>query len=49
MSDFAGDGAEPLPKGMRPADFLRKPFTLAALRAKLREILEEDPDRLESG
>jgi PAS domain S-box-containing protein len=49
MSDYAGDGAEPLPKGMRPADFLRKPFTLAALRAKLREILEEDPDRLESG
>jgi PAS domain S-box-containing protein len=49
MSKLAAGGVEPLPKGMRPADFLRKPFTLAALRAKLREILEEDPDRLESG
>jgi DNA-binding NtrC family response regulator len=49
MSYLADGGVEPLPKGMRPADFLRKPFTLAALRAKLREILEEDPDRLESG
>ena len=48
MSHLAGGGVEPLPKGMRPADFLRKPFTLAALRAKLYQILEEDPDRREA-
>jgi PAS domain S-box-containing protein len=49
MSDSPGDDVEPLPRGVRPGCLLRKPFTLASLRAKLREILEEDPDRLESG
>jgi len=49
MSDSPADSVEPFPKGPRPPALLRKPFTLSALRAKLREALEEEPDRLESG
>ena len=49
MSDSPADSVEPLPKGARIPALLRKPFTLSALRAKLREILEEEPDRPESG
>ena len=49
MSDSPADCVGPLPKGIRPPAFLPKPFTLAAVRAKLREILDEAPDPLESG
>jgi PAS domain S-box-containing protein len=49
MSDSPGGGMEPLPKGIRAPSFLRAPFTLAALRAKLHEAFEENPDRGESG
>jgi len=49
MAEAPAEDVESLAKGPRPAGFLRKPFTLSALRAKLRETLEEDPDRLESG
>jgi len=49
MSDSPGDGVEPLSKGISAPSFLRTPFTLAALRAKLHQTLEEDPDRRESG
>ena len=49
MSDLPDDGDEPFPKGVRPPALLPKPFTLAALRAKLREIIEEDPDPGDSG
>jgi DNA-binding response OmpR family regulator len=49
MSDSPADSVEPLPNGVRPPALLSKPFTLSALRAKLREILEEEPDRHESG
>jgi len=48
MVDVADDG-EPPPDGVRAPELLRKPFTLAALRAKLDEVLGEDSDRLESG
>jgi len=47
-SDSPADCVGPLPKGVRPPDLLPKPFTLAAVRAKLLEIFEEDPDPLES-
>ncbi len=49
MSEPPGDDVEPLPRGVHPGCLLRKPFTLASLRAKLREILEEDPVRSRSG
>jgi PAS domain S-box-containing protein len=49
MSDLPEGGEEPLRKGVRPRALLPKPFTLAALRAKLREVIEEDPDRGDSG
>lgn len=49
MSDPPGEDVEPLPRGLHTGCLLHKPFTLASLRARLREILEEDPDRLESG
>lgn len=49
MAEAPAEDVESLAKGPRPAGFLRKPFTLSALRAKLRETLKEDPDRLESG
>jgi PAS domain S-box-containing protein len=49
ISDSPTEGLEPSGEGSRPPGLLRKPFTLAAVRAKLLEILEEDPDRLESG
>jgi PAS domain S-box-containing protein len=45
MSDSPGGGVEPFPKGIRPTGLLRKPFTVAALRAELYRTLEEDPDR----
>jgi hypothetical protein len=48
MSDSPADCVGPLPKGVRPP-FLPKPLTLAAVRAKLHQILEEAPDPLESG
>jgi DNA-binding response OmpR family regulator len=48
-SDSPADCVGPLPKGVRPPDLLPKPFTLAAVRAKLLEIFEEAPDPLESG
>jgi CheY-like chemotaxis protein len=45
MSGAPGHGGGPLPGQVRPPDYLPKPFTLASLRAKLGEILDEDPDR----
>ena len=48
MSDSSGGGAELFPKGIRPPSLLGKPFTLAALCAKVYQILEEDPDRREA-
>jgi PAS domain S-box-containing protein len=47
MSESPADCAGPLPRGIRAPSLLHKPFTLAALRAKLREALEEDPVRQE--
>ncbi len=49
MADPAGDDVEPLPGGVHTGCLLPKPFTLASLRAKLRQILEEHPVRSESG
>jgi len=49
ISDSLSGRAGPFPPGIHPPDFLRKPFTLAALCAKVYEILEEDPDRRQSG
>lgn len=49
MSGAPGYGVGPLPDGVRPPGHLPKPFTLAALRAKLHQVLEEEPDSLESG
>jgi CheY-like chemotaxis protein len=49
MSDSPADCVGSLPKGVRPPAFLPKPFTLAAGRAKLREILDEAAYPLESG
>jgi CheY-like chemotaxis protein len=43
MSESPADCAGPLPRGIRAPSLLHKPFTLAALRAKLREALEEGP------
>jgi PAS domain S-box-containing protein len=48
MVDVADDG-EPPSEGVRSPTLLRKPFTLAALRAELDEVLGEDPDRDQSG
>ena len=47
MSESPADCVGPLPRGIRAPSLLHKPFTLAALRAKLREALEEDPVRPE--
>jgi hypothetical protein len=45
MSDSAGAAAEPLPHQRWPrVGLLRKPFTLAALRATLHQALEDEPD-----
>jgi PAS domain S-box-containing protein len=49
MSGSARCEAGTLPYGLHPPARLTKPFTLASLRAKLREILDEDPDRRQSG
>jgi PAS domain S-box-containing protein len=50
MSDSAGNSAElALKQGSPAVGILRKPFTLAALRAKLHQVLEEEPDPFESG
>jgi PAS domain S-box-containing protein len=49
MSGSPTDQANPFPRGDRPPGLLPKPFTLAALRAELDRILEEDPDPGESG
>jgi CheY-like chemotaxis protein len=50
MSDPAGGSAELAPKhGSLAVCILRKPFTLAALRAKLHQVFEEEPDPLEAG
>jgi CheY-like chemotaxis protein len=48
MSGSPADCVGPLPKGVRPPALLPKPFTLAAVRAKLQQILEDAPDPLES-
>jgi PAS domain S-box-containing protein len=48
MSESPADAIDPLPRVARPPGFLRKPFTLAALRAKLHEVLDEEPDPHES-
>ena len=49
MSDSPAGRPGPFPPGIHPPGFLCRPFTLAALRAKVYEILEEDPDRREAG
>jgi PAS domain S-box-containing protein len=48
MSDSPSGRAGPPPPGFHPPGFLRKPFTLAALRATVYQTLEEDPDRGEA-
>jgi PAS domain S-box-containing protein len=42
ISDTPVDGVGSPPDASRPPGFLAKPFTLSALRSRLREILEED-------
>jgi PAS domain S-box-containing protein len=49
MSGSARCEVGTLPYGLHPSARLPKPFTLASLRAKLREILERDPDRPQPG
>jgi PAS domain S-box-containing protein len=49
FSDSAGDPVELARKWGCAVGLLRKPFTLAALRAKLHQVLEEAPHPLESG
>jgi PAS domain S-box-containing protein len=50
MSESVAHPAELAPKqGSRAVGILRKPFTLAALRAKLHQVLEEEPVPFESG